>query len=273
MKIFIDPGHGGNDPGAVGNGLKEKDLNLTISLKQRDLFQQLGHEVKLSRTSDQTLSLSARTSAANAWGADVFISNHINAGGGEGEEVWCSIYGGKGREYATRVEKNLSVIFKSRGVKTKQGSNGDYFYVIKASNMPCILNEFGFIDSVSDSQKFKDASILQKCAEAVVYGILNLSLEDVPVIEETTESEVIDTTDNSISSKPSFKKYLRYTRPYMTCSEVELLQNRLKELGFNPGTVDGIFGTKTLTAVKLFQISKGLVVDGIVGPQTWSYLF
>jgi N-acetylmuramoyl-L-alanine amidase len=174
VKIFIDPGHGGNDPGAVGNDLKEKDVTLDISLRQKALFEKLGHVVKMSRTSDTTVSLSTRVSQANQWGADVFISNHINAGGGIGEEVWCSIYGGTGRKYATRAEKNLSEIFKSRGVKTKQGSNGDYFYVIKATSMPAILVEFAFIDNVSDAAKLKDSNILQKSAEAVVYGVLDL---------------------------------------------------------------------------------------------------
>ncbi|SHH63388.1 N-acetylmuramoyl-L-alanine amidase [Clostridium grantii] len=271
MKIFIDSGHGGSDPGAVGNGLREKDITLAISLKQRDLFQKLGHQVKLSRASDQTVSLGARTSAANAWGADVFISNHINAGGGEGEEVWCSIYGGKGREYATRVENNLSNIFKSRGVKTKRGRNGDYFHVIKASHMPAILNEFGFIDSIKDAGKLKDYSVLERCAEAVVYGVLNLPLDYVTEKEEEKKQE--ETIVNTITSKPQFKKYLRYRRPYMTGIEVKIMQSRLNELGFKPGIIDGVFGSKTLNAIKAFQKSKRILVDGIVGPQTWSYLF
>ena len=87
VKIFIDPGHGGTDPGAVGNGLLEKDLTLSISLKIRNLLN--GYEntqVKLSRDKDITLSLKERTDMANAWGADYLLSVHINAGGGTGYE-------------------------------------------------------------------------------------------------------------------------------------------------------------------------------------------
>ncbi|MCY6356509.1 N-acetylmuramoyl-L-alanine amidase [Clostridium sp. ZS2-4] len=172
MKIFIDPGHGGNDPGTVANGLREKELVLDISLRQKELFEKLGHEVRMSRSTDRYVSLRARTSKANQWGADVFISNHINAGGGVGEEVWYSIYGGKGKQYAANVERNLSEIFKSRGIKKKSGRYGDYLYIIRTTTMPAILNEFGFIDRLEDYHKLNREDIRQKCAEAVVYGIL-----------------------------------------------------------------------------------------------------
>lgn len=172
MKIYIDPGHGGSEPGAVGNGLIEKKLTLDISLRQRDLFEKLGHIVKMSRTVDKVVSLEARVKEANNWGADLFISNHINAGGGTGIEVWHSILGGKGKEYAARVEKELSKIFKSRGLKTRGGRNGDYLFVIRETNMPAILNEFGFIDNAGDTAKLKIEDIRQRLAEAVVSGIL-----------------------------------------------------------------------------------------------------
>lgn len=178
MKICIDPGHGGIDNGAVGNGLLEKNLNLDISLRQKKLFESLGHQVKMSRITDETVDLGVRTSEANKWGADVFISNHINAGGGVGVEIWHSINGGKGKEYAYRVEKNLSKIFRSRGIKSREGRKGDYLYVIRTTAMPAILIEIGFIDSVEDTGKLKNENIRQKCAKAVVEGILRQRLPD-----------------------------------------------------------------------------------------------
>ncbi|GAA0178517.1 hypothetical protein SH2C18_15560 [Clostridium sediminicola] len=263
MKIFIDPGHGGSDPGAVGYGLREKDLTLDLSLREKVLFEKLGHQVKMSRYSDRTISLGTRTREANKWGADVFISNHINAGGGTGEEVWCSIYGGKGKEYASRVEKYLSQIFKSRGVKSKKGKYGDYFYVIRGTNMPAILVEFAFIDSASDTNKLKNSYIVQKCAESVVYGVLNLPLD---YNSKEDETKPVDTT-------PVFKKYLRYKKPYIRGNDVKAVQSKLKELGFDAGAIDGIFGRNTARAVKSFQSSRRITVDGIVGKQTWKYLF
>lgn len=93
VKIFIDAGHGGKDPGAVGNELKEKDLTLKISKKIEVILKQYDSvTVKLSRTGDQTLSLKERTDMDNKWGADYLLSFHINAGGGTGYEDF--IYNG-----------------------------------------------------------------------------------------------------------------------------------------------------------------------------------
>lgn len=259
MKIFIDPGHGGNDTGAVGNGLIEKDLVLDISLRQKELFEKLGHQVKMSRITDRYVYLSSRTSEANNWGADVFISNHINQGGGVGVEVWHSIYGGKGQQYATDVVMNLSEIFKSRGTKSRKGINGDYFYIIRATDMPAILNEIGFIDSLEDSEKLSKADIRQKCAEAVVYGILG---QRVPKDMPSSTSKLI----------PKLTRLLRYTTPMLRGEDVRLVQSILNNLGYAAGAEDGILGTNTDRAIRAFQKAKGLVVDGIIGENTWAKL-
>lgn len=98
VKIFIDPGHGGTDPGASANGLQEKQLTLQIALALRNILlnEYQNVTVQLSRTSDQTVSLTQRTNAANSWGADYFLSIHINAGGGTGFEDY--IYPGVGAQ-------------------------------------------------------------------------------------------------------------------------------------------------------------------------------
>src|SRR5690625_4888744 len=93
VKLYLDVGHGGNDPGAGGNGLKEKDLTLSISKKINSLLGEYdGVTVKMSRSTDKTLSLKQRTDEANSWGADLLLSIHINAGGGTGFESF--IYNG-----------------------------------------------------------------------------------------------------------------------------------------------------------------------------------
>src|SRR5699024_9211638 len=87
VKIFIDPGHGGSDPGAVSNGVQEKVMTLDISKRiERYLNQYRGVDIRMSRTNDKTLSLAQRTNAANNWKADFFFSVHINSGGGNGIE-------------------------------------------------------------------------------------------------------------------------------------------------------------------------------------------
>ena len=79
IKVFIDAGHGGTDPGAVGNGLKEKDIVLSIATKLGALLNGRGISIKYSRTTDTYLSLEERARLANAWGADLFVSIHANS--------------------------------------------------------------------------------------------------------------------------------------------------------------------------------------------------
>lgn len=89
--IVIDPGHGGDDPGASGNGIIEKDLNLQISNYMYDRFRNLGIPVKLTRSTDETVSPTERTNRIlDAFGNNsdvIVISNHINSGGAT--FAWC----------------------------------------------------------------------------------------------------------------------------------------------------------------------------------------
>lgn len=90
-KIVIDAGHGGEDPGALGNGITEKNMTLAISEYMYDRFRELGIPVKLTRNSDETVNPSDRVNRIlEAFGNDkdvIVISNHINAGGANGKNV------------------------------------------------------------------------------------------------------------------------------------------------------------------------------------------
>ena len=89
--VVIDPGHGGSDPGAVGNNLNEKDYNLMISKYMYDRFRELGIPVVLTRDEDVSLAPTERTDRVkDSFGNNpnvVVISNHLNAGGGDGHCV------------------------------------------------------------------------------------------------------------------------------------------------------------------------------------------
>lgn len=86
-KIVIDAGHGGEDPGASGNGIIEKDMTLAIAQYMYDRFRELGIPVKIIRNTDETISPSERVKRVlDAFGNYpnvIVVSNHINAGGGE----------------------------------------------------------------------------------------------------------------------------------------------------------------------------------------------
>ncbi|MEC1260997.1 N-acetylmuramoyl-L-alanine amidase [Bacillus swezeyi] len=177
VKIFIDPGHGGTDPGASGNGLQEKHLTLQIALALRNILldEYQNVSVQLSRTSDQTVSLTQRTNAANSWGADFYLSIHVNAGGGTGYEDY--IYSGVGAPTSTYRnvihEEILKVVdFRDRGKKTAN------FHVLRETVMPALLTENGFVDNTSDANKLKSSTFIQSIVRGHANGIaraLNLS--------------------------------------------------------------------------------------------------
>ena len=170
VKIFIDPGHGGQDSGATGNGLREKVLTLEIATRIKNLLlsEYDNVTVKMSRTDDSYVTLTERTSSANAWGADYFLSIHINAGGGEGYENY--IYpgiSGVTKAYQSNIHSEVIklVDFKDRGKKTAN------FHVLRESNMPALLTENGFIDNSRDATKLKSASFIDAIARGHVNGI------------------------------------------------------------------------------------------------------
>lgn len=169
-KIFIDPGHGGSDPGAVGNGLQEKNLTLSIATRLRDILlnEYQNVEVKMSRTSDVFIGLSQRATMANQWGADYFVSIHINAGGGTGFEsyVHSSLPAGAvAKQKIIHPEIVNAMKVKDRGMKNAN------FAVLRETVMDALLTENLFIDNSTDAQKLASASFLQTIALGHANGI------------------------------------------------------------------------------------------------------
>lgn len=170
-KIFIDAGHGGKDSGAVGNGLKEKDLTLRLALKTRDYLKQYsGADVRLSRETDVYLSLDQRTDAANSWGADLLVSIHINAATPSAEGFESFVY--TKVDDATKAFQNVlhKAVLKASGLDDRGQRNKD-LHMCRESKMPAVLTENGFISNAGDALKMKIESWLNKIAEAHATGI------------------------------------------------------------------------------------------------------
>jgi N-acetylmuramoyl-L-alanine amidase len=171
VKIFIDPGHGGSDPGATATGLQEKNITLTIANHIQKMLTSEYEDVsvRMSRTGDQTVSLSSRTKAANNWGADFYLSVHANAGGGTGFESF--VYPDVGSPTVT-YQENIhhkileQVQYSNRGLKQAG------YHVLRESNMPAVLTENGFIDHAVDASKLKSSSFLEGLARGHVNGMV-----------------------------------------------------------------------------------------------------
>lgn len=171
IKIMLDPGHGGKDPGAVANGLREKDLTLAI-VKHigRLLSEYEGVEVHYTRTDDRFLELSERTAIANKLNVDYFISVHINAGGGTGFESY--IYNGNVSN-ATIAYQNVihpEIMKAIRNVRDR-GKKRANFAVLRETKMPALLTENLFIDNASDAAKLKSEQFLLQIAHGHVIGL------------------------------------------------------------------------------------------------------
>jgi len=201
VKIFIDPGHGGSDPGAVANGLKEKDLVLDISKRIRKYLNDnfTGHSIKMSRTTDKTVSLSGRANMANNWNADVFISVHINAGGGTGYEDY--IFSGTVSNKTVSVRNTLhSEIMKQLSGIRNRGKKRANFAVLRQTKMPAVLTENLFIDTKSDADKLKSSSFLNKVAKGHAEGIakaFKLKRKAKKTTKEKTNTKKKSTNSNT----------------------------------------------------------------------------
>ncbi|OWW10556.1 N-acetylmuramoyl-L-alanine amidase [Bacillus sp. MB353a] len=171
VKIYLDPGHGETDTGAIGNGLKEKDLTLDIALQIRNILnsEYTGHEIRMSRTSDVYPTLAQRTNDANQWGANFFLSVHINSGGGTGYEDYSyPNVGAPTTTYQQLIHQEImkTTDFVDRGMKTSN------FHVLRETNMPAILTENGFIDRAEDAAKLANADFREQLARGHVNGLV-----------------------------------------------------------------------------------------------------
>lgn len=173
-KVMIDAGHGGKDPGAVGNGLEEANVVLDISKRVKAYLEKNYSDITvyMTRTTDKFLELSERADLANSKKVDLFVSNHINAGGGTGFESF--IYNGgvgastkKAQDY---IHDAMMAVCKKHGMKDR-GQKTANFAVIRETSMEAVLVENLFIDKAADAKLLKSSSFLQELAEAEAQGI------------------------------------------------------------------------------------------------------
>lgn len=170
-KIVIDPGHGGNDPGSSGAGIQEKNINLDIALNLKRILVEYA-EVKLTRESDIFISLGDRSALANNYGADLFMSIHVNAGGGTGFESFIYSYAKSETDTIRQVIHKATAAFYSGKGFPDRGMKRANFAVLRETLMPALLLENLFIDNPVDVEKLKDAEFRKHAAEAIAQGVI-----------------------------------------------------------------------------------------------------
>jgi len=183
-KIVIDPGHGGNDAGAIGpTGVMEKNVTLNVALELKRMLEAEGAEVILTRETDRTVSpkgaaasdieeLGARCDVANQNRADIFISIHADAftrpeARGTTGYYYSKSTSGRGQKLADCIRRNL---VEQLGTSSR-GTQPCNFYVVKHTDMPATLIELGFISNKEEEKLLDSKEGVKKAAQGILDGI------------------------------------------------------------------------------------------------------
>lgn len=193
--VVIDAGHGGNDIGTSHFGVVEKEVNLKIALKLKQLLDSSDIKAYYTRTGDSYISLQERTDFANSVGADFFISIHSNGDkyvSSYGTEILYQGHGMKNesfsKSFASALEKELIPVLHSRDRGLVDGSN---IFIIRNSRIPMALIETGFITNCNEALKLSNDNYQQLAAQGIFNGIKKAFEEEDTTIEDTTIEEAI----------------------------------------------------------------------------------
>ncbi len=169
LKVCIDAGHGGRDPGAINGTKHESVAALAIAKKVGTLLKKKGHSIKYTRSSDKFVDLVDRCKISNAFDADVFVSIHLNAStndGAEGIETWrYKNVSDKTKRLADNVQTQLIAMTgsKNRRVKTSES-----LYVLRHTKASAVLVEVGFISNHAEAKSL----FCDKCQDRIAKGIV-----------------------------------------------------------------------------------------------------
>jgi N-acetylmuramoyl-L-alanine amidase len=217
-KVFLGVGHGGKDPGAIGNGLRESDINLSVAQACEKELERHGINVLMSRYKDEDDPLTEEIRECNAYDPDIAIDIHTNAGGGDGFEIYHHSGGANSKRLAEFIETEAAMLNNSRGLKIKLSENTgkDYYGFIRDTKPPAVIIESAFIDNAEDVSVIDELHEQEAFGKAYAKGILNyLGIQFIP---EAKAEEVI---------------YRVQVGAFKVKENAEKLLNDLKEKGFN----------------------------------------
>lgn len=169
--ICIDPGHGGTDPGA-GDDIYEKDVNLAIGLLTREMLEDAGYQVIMTRETDDYVSLEDRVAFANTNHVDLYISVHQNSLEDDTVTNGVETYYTQGDEnsaaLASLIQDNIA---NQTGAKNRGTSCDMSLYVNANTTAPSVLIECGFMTAEEEGGKLLDASYQRKIAFGILAGV------------------------------------------------------------------------------------------------------
>ncbi|MGD6991841.1 N-acetylmuramoyl-L-alanine amidase [Sutcliffiella horikoshii] len=174
--IVLDPGHGGQDPGAMFQRLQEKVVNLDIAKRVRAYLEK-EYEVKvmMTREGDSTVSLEARTNLANSVKADYFCSIHYNAGGGTGFESYrfngSNTFSSKSKTFQEIVHREVINVVTGKYNRRDRGIKAANFHVLRETSMPSVLLEILFLDNTEDRALIQHETFKEDVSAAITEGL------------------------------------------------------------------------------------------------------
>ncbi|MGE7546128.1 N-acetylmuramoyl-L-alanine amidase family protein [Sporosarcina newyorkensis] len=206
-KVWLDFGHGGNDPGAIGKRSKEKDNVLKVGMRVKALLEAAGHTVKLSRSTDVFVSLGERARMANAWDADYFISLHNNAATATATGFETFIYNGSVSSATSKLQSSIhNTIAGSIGVVDRGRKRANYS-VLRETNMPAVLIEYAFISNTNDENILINE--VEKLAQLTAQGIINYADgQKVAAVDKKEEVNKVWVEFSSPTLKREFETFL-----------------------------------------------------------------
>lgn len=178
--VVIDAGHGGSDGGTVNGKTIEKDINLSVALKLKDILEDNSIEVVLTRSSDEDMSLEQRTSVANAANADFFISLHCNYYEDDAQIAGLECYysSPNATESKAYAESIINAASSSDDIITRE-AKAEHYYVVRNTTMPAVLVEMGFLSNYSECQKLAREDYQEILAQKIAEGILQELSDDM----------------------------------------------------------------------------------------------
>ena len=225
VKIYIDAGHGGRDPGAVGNGMRESDINLEVSRLLGSLLEGAGVSVRYSRVDDS--SPADRVGGANSWGADYFVSIHTNAAGGTGVETIIAETKQPDRAFAQAVNDRYAADMglRNRGVKLDAQLPVRSVGVLRNTRMPAILIELAFIDSPVANP---DVNILRNRRRDMAQALARGLLQFLGVKQDSTPAQ-----SPAVSQPPAQQLHRVQVGAFAVRANADAMLARVRTLGFS----------------------------------------